>query len=481
MYSEVAEILLENSLITEDQLQLALGAMIQNGSSLVQELVQQKFIDGERLAGFLADRYRVELVTEQMLDSLPVFIARLVSPELALIHRAVPVMLKDGVLYLALDDPTNRLALEAVSFATGYKTLPMVAPWHLLEKALALHYGITPEQLAHQVEPSTPSPSNNFSQPEPVFDTQPQPSAATEQRPAPPEVAPENKLPPIAEFTDSEIQLAGKKAGEVFELTQKKDGKAAESISDAILNGLEQGLGEIIILNQPKKKAPAPPMEPISAPRPLSPPKEAAFKKTEPSQTTSPAASDQAPAPVTTEMSGRKQPAEKTSPAPVETLSLEQVRSLMKEIADRHRLGRLIVDFASAFFARTLLLAIRKGFLTGWVGAGAGISSELVKGLLLPLDTPSIFRKVRETGSDYFGPLFPSAVNELFISALGKIRPARVVVIPLTVQHKPLAMLYGDCGNDAAFCRDLGPLHLLMLEAATKLEELIIKQKYKTK
>jgi hypothetical protein len=469
MYSEVAEILLENGLITEDQLQLALGAMIQNGSSLVQELVRQKFVDGGRLAEFLAERYRVELVTEQMLDSLPVFIARLISPELALIHRAVPVVLKDGVLYLALDDPTNRLALEAVSFATGYKTLPMVAPWQLLEKALALHYGITPEQLAQQVEAAAESPADNSSQPEPVFITEPPSPPAPEQLTATIDEGLEDKQP-VAKFNDLQATQEEKKSPEVVELTRKKDETSADSISDAILNGLERGLGEIIILDQPKKKAPAPPRKPHSEEKPPPPTRSAEGRQAPPAQTVSP---------VRNEPAVENRQAQEISRTPSEPLSLEQARALMKEITEHDRLGRLIIDFASAFFARTVLLAIRKGFLTGWRGAGEGISSELVKGLLLPLDTPSIFRKVRETGSDYFGPLFPSAVNELFISALGKIRPARVVVIPLTVQHKPLAMLYGDCGHEAAFVRDLSPLHLLLLEAAKKLEELIIRKKSK--
>jgi len=145
MHAEVGNLLLEAGILDEDGLQQVLGSIVQYGGTFVQNLVRLGLVEEERLAEFLSERLGLSRIEESQLDNLPAFLTRMVSADLVLAHRLVPVMLHQGQLYLAMSDPTDRVGLEEVAFATGYQTRPVVAREGTIQQAMARYYGIPPE------------------------------------------------------------------------------------------------------------------------------------------------------------------------------------------------------------------------------------------------------------------------------------------------------------------------------------------------
>ena len=96
---------------------------------------------------------------------------------------------------------------------------------------------------------------------------------------------------------------------------------------------------------------------------------------------------------------------------------------------------------------------------------------------MIPLSSPSAFRTVRETETDYFGSMPRTTVNDIFLSALGEVRPKRVLLVPITVRHKPICILYGDCGSQHGFEKDLSPIHLLIPDVSKAFEKIILERK----
>ena len=113
-------------------------------------------------------------------------------------HRVVPVMLHQGVLHLAMSDPTDRAGLEEISFITGYSVAPVVASDSLIESAMARYYGIPPDEptsrpaLAVRI-PVGPTPGNQSVSPPTVVE-----SNAFAQAPVIPSFQP---VPPPAPFS----------------------------------------------------------------------------------------------------------------------------------------------------------------------------------------------------------------------------------------------------------------------------------------
>ena len=123
------------------------------------------------------------------------------------------------------------------------------------------------------------------------------------------------------------------------------------------------------------------------------------------------------------------------------------------------------------------MFIVKKDIMVGWMGGGEGITNRQVKGIMIPLNSPSVFRTVRETGTDYFGSFPKTTINDVFISALGDVRPRQVLLVPVTVRHKPICILYGDCGASPGFSQDLSPVHLLLTDVSQAFERMIIQAK----
>lgn len=67
--------------------------------------------------------------------------ASLLSRNLARKHRVVPVKVENGVLYLAMHNPADFMAVEEVKMATGYPVMPMFATPSGVEHAIQELYG----------------------------------------------------------------------------------------------------------------------------------------------------------------------------------------------------------------------------------------------------------------------------------------------------------------------------------------------------
>lgn len=533
MHSEVGNLLLEAGILDEDGLQQVLGSLVQYGGNFVQNLVRLGLVEEERLVAFLSRRLGLSRVEDNQLDNLPAFLTRMVTADLVLAHRLVPVMLHEGQLYLAMSDPTDRVGLEEVAFATGYRTRPVVAGDTIIQQAMARYYGIPPEsnpllvatapayeqadrqeQQRHQggeVFTSGPPPTlaegtQSASLQEPSTSGQASATGqATDRTADQPEQLLEKRRRQRKREAGEDLEelfanQRGDKQQEVVPLTRKKEtSQAASSISEALLE--HTGITEpedILVLTAPKKQGKPPPAAGRSEPEPsgdahfsaAAEPAAIAHQPAEPQTTAEHKPATAPEAAVTAQPSSQRQSPADEITSPPETaaggedeepvpliVDSESLRQALEQARERDEIARLLVGFALTFMPRVVLFVVRRELLVGWLGAGHDMNTAQVKGIMVPLNAPSVFKTVYDTQTDYFGSLPRTTINDVFIAALGPVRPSRVLLIPVSVHHKPVAILYGDCGSRSGFDHDLSPLHLAMYDVARAFEKLILEKK----
>lgn len=483
MHADTGSMLVEAGLITEDQLQQGLTTAVQYGGTLVQNLIRLGHVTDLELARFLSSKLKLPMAEESQFENLPAFITRLVPGDIVLAHRLVPIMLHAGVLHVAMSDATDRAALEEIGFATGYRTAPVVAPFNLVEQAMARYYGIPPEDssipedILDQVRPRpTVEPQPVDEAPaaevppepqeqqevsadeshEPIADDMSVPAPVPEdsllRRPPPAEIGLEQareRLEVVENGMDELEELffgLGREDRGVVHLTRRKDGMGVArsgTIADAIRAQTDKHRHESIWEN-----------ETIDAEHDRS-------EEAGPVEEHEPPPDDQEP----------------DEPVISPLHHSETARIMLREAADRDEVARILMRFGLSYLHRVALFIVRKEVLVGWMGAGEELSSRRVKGIMIPLGPPSVFRTVRETSTDYFGSLPRTVVNDVFISAMGEIRPRQILLIPVTVRHKPICILYGDCGSSSGFEKDLSPVHLLVQDASAAFERIILRNK----
>lgn len=119
--SGLARSLLQSNLLSSKQLIQAQGLAQQEGKPLSTFLVEQQLLSSQALAEFCVEHYGLPLfeLNELPLDTLP---PQYLNLDLIVRHHALPIALRNNVLYLAMADPTNVAALDDFSFRFGKAT-----------------------------------------------------------------------------------------------------------------------------------------------------------------------------------------------------------------------------------------------------------------------------------------------------------------------------------------------------------------------
>jgi type IV pilus assembly protein PilB len=123
----IGEVIVDLGFATEEQVEAAVEEARQSGRHTGQVLVESGVIDSKQLARALAERnalYHVDLNVFEVDRGA----AALVDPTKAKRHQAVPIaFLGERTLMVAMADPSNLLALDDITLATGYEVRRAVA------------------------------------------------------------------------------------------------------------------------------------------------------------------------------------------------------------------------------------------------------------------------------------------------------------------------------------------------------------------
>jgi hypothetical protein len=115
------------------------------------------------------------------------------------------------------------------------------------------------------------------------------------------------------------------------------------------------------------------------------------------------------------------------------------------------------------YFDKTMVLLFETEKLVLWKWSGGWVKT-LTAGQEIPLDTPSIFRIVVDTGHSYHGYIRPSPVNERFFKDVnGGQFPEHVTVCPLIIGDTFAGMILGTTTKDVGI-----GLRLVQLEEQAK-------------
>lgn len=135
----------------------------------------------------------------------------------------------------------------------------------------------------------------------------------------------------------------------------------------------------------------------------------------------------------------------------------------------RH-IGRKL-DFSALFI-------VQDGFLDGWMARGEG--AENVHGVSIPVDPDSAFRVVLDTKAHYLGPLAADESHEEFIRCLGRPHPRSVLIVPLRIQDRTVALLYAENGAHEIPTRLAADVMLFVSHVQAAMLTLLLRRKAST-
>ncbi len=141
VYKRLGEILLASESITEEQLNRALSVQRKNPTKkLGAILLDQGAVSQRDLYRALERQLGAEYIDLTGMV-LPKEMAQVVPRSLATKYSVVPVKSDDESIHLAMEDPLNFVATDAIAMATKKKIIPMLAAAEAISRAIADIYG----------------------------------------------------------------------------------------------------------------------------------------------------------------------------------------------------------------------------------------------------------------------------------------------------------------------------------------------------
>jgi type IV pilus assembly protein PilB len=140
MSVRLGEILVKESLITQDQLQKALEYQRANGGKLGSCLTRMGYITDDDITGILSRQYGVPSINLKFYEIDPIII-KLIPQDTAQRYQVIPLSRVGSVLTIAMTDPTNVFAMDDIKFMTGFNVEPVVASESAIGDAISRFYG----------------------------------------------------------------------------------------------------------------------------------------------------------------------------------------------------------------------------------------------------------------------------------------------------------------------------------------------------
>jgi len=155
MALKLGDFLLQNKMITQQQLDAALAEQKNSGERLGSCLIKLKFISEESITEALGKQYNVPTINLSNLEIDPQTL-KLIPHEMAHKFQIVPVSKTGRILKLAMSNPADVFTIDNIQFLTGLEVKPVVcvetAIARAVDKLYAASAGLTEAMKAVQDE-----------------------------------------------------------------------------------------------------------------------------------------------------------------------------------------------------------------------------------------------------------------------------------------------------------------------------------------
>jgi hypothetical protein len=148
----------------------------------------------------------------------------------------------------------------------------------------------------------------------------------------------------------------------------------------------------------------------------------------------------------------------------------------LQTVTDRVQIPPIALGFLGRLLPRAVLFAVRRTECTGW--GASGPRREAVSAVAFTLDSPSVFARVAARGEPYLGELPQGPIEQRFVAALGAgAWPAHVLLVPVTVKGRCVALLYGEAETASARAAVREPFGLVAALVGEAFLRLVVARK----
>ena len=140
MLSQIGELLLQENVITADQLEAAREHQQTHGGRLDSVLINLGFVQDDDVTSVLSKKYGVPSINLSFFEINEAAI-KLIPSDVAQKYMIIPLSRVGSTLTIATSDPTNVFVMDDIKFMTGFNVEPVLASEGAIFEAIEKYYG----------------------------------------------------------------------------------------------------------------------------------------------------------------------------------------------------------------------------------------------------------------------------------------------------------------------------------------------------
>jgi type IV pilus assembly protein PilB len=151
----IGEMLMDEGIITKEQLQECLQEQKVTGEKVGEVLVRKGYVALEVLFAFLGNQMGVPYVSLSEMQNIPQALLKLMPEQLMRTQHVIPVTKKGNVLVLAMTDPTNVFVTDDIKLSTRCELELRLSSEKEIKTALDKYFGFKEEDAGELVKASS--------------------------------------------------------------------------------------------------------------------------------------------------------------------------------------------------------------------------------------------------------------------------------------------------------------------------------------
>jgi hypothetical protein len=159
-------------------------------------------------------------------------------------------------------------------------------------------------------------------------------------------------------------------------------------------------------------------------------------------------------------------------------LTFDTAKRELDALEDRDALLDLYFDFSRQYFDYAALFVVHGDLAEGRDAYGSGASRDRVAAIGVPLDLPSLLSVAKERAVPVVSPVSDSGIDAIFAADIARPPGGEVIIVPLVVRRRTVALLYGDSHDSGAPVENPSDVTTFALLVGQAFERIIVKKKF---
>ena len=155
----------------------------------------------------------------------------------------------------------------------------------------------------------------------------------------------------------------------------------------------------------------------------------------------------------------------------IEESSVNKIKVSFADVQGTEEIAGILINEVYKIAKRVALFTVKGEKIVGWKARGLDVET-----FELPAKDSPVFSEVLRSRTSYRGPVMNIKGNEPLIKILTGT-PQDVLILPINLRERTIALLYIDNGNNAVLNANVGFLSMLASMAAIAFEILVLKKR----